>query len=112
MTSVTSSTGRERREAERYLSHFQAECQPLEQWEGPALTAEVCDISTSGIGLIMPWWVAPGSTMAVALQDQRREPPSPHVVEVKYAHIRNDARWAIGGAFIRHISPEALQALL
>jgi len=102
----------ERRAAPRQCTQHRVEWRSLLDAGDPPCVATVHDISADGIGLILPYWVAPGSALAVTLLDANGDAGILNLVRVKRILFQDRKHWAVGGTFVQKISEEDLKSLL
>ena len=105
----------ERRAVVRYPSTLQAVCThalvPNEQ--RAAWPATVRDLSTKGVGLILPRAFAPGTLLMVMLRSSIDQ-ASFHTLSAMVIHAtpQEDGQWLIGCEFIGQLPQAALSELL
>ena len=103
--------GSERREAER----FPCDVRPFwGEWGTGrcAATAQVRDVSTTGIGLLMPCWIRPGQVLVIKLCGAVRGLNRPLLVRVIHSTRQPDGHWLCGGTFVRRLTEVELRRLL
>ena len=112
-TILPRSSGRDRRRAARYLCELRTACVVISLVEPVLLTARVRDISQSGIGLLLPSRVHPGSFLAVKLQSPRDKKPRIMRAQVVRVVAQPDRRsWFHGCAFVGELQREEVAGLL
>jgi hypothetical protein len=72
--------------------------------------AEVVDISTCGIRLRTREWIAPGSFLSVLFSRACQLPPI--IMKVIHSHHAGANGFRVGGAWVRRLDEQQLQALL
>jgi hypothetical protein len=101
----------ERREAKRFTVNPGAVCAftgPAAETAGPA---EVLNVSTTGVGLLMARRVKVGTVLSVTLSDRARE--FSKTVLVRVVHVGGESGgWVVGGAFDTPLTFEELTALV
>lgn len=104
---------RDRRRAVRYACELQTACVVISLVEPVLLAVKVCDISQTGIGLVLSSRLHPGTFVAVKLQGPRH--PTPRVLRAQVMHTRaqKDRRtWLAGCSFIGELGKEELALLI
>jgi hypothetical protein len=102
----------ERRCVERYPCSLSATWRVLDSESDRSGEAEVCDISTKGIGLILGSAVRAGEVLAVQLHCRNQQLARRMPVRVMYALEREFGEWRVGGCFIRPLTQLELRAAL
>jgi hypothetical protein len=105
----------DRRGAERYPCNLAATWRALEADGCDAERfgdADVCDISTTGIGLVMASAVRSGEILAVQLQCCNKRLARPMPVRAMYALAREYGEWRVGACFLRPLTQLELRAIL
>jgi PilZ domain len=85
---------------------------PLPGHDGPPDTAEIVNLSPTGVGLIVESPLEPGSALTVSLKRHDDQPDQPVLAVVVYQTEREDGMWAAGCQFIRQLSQTELDELL
>jgi serine/threonine protein kinase len=88
----------ERRRATRYPSCFGASCRPVQDGR-QRWSAEVQDISATGICLRLGRRFEPGAVLAVEVLDEQSNPTSTLYVKVFWVREVASKKWEVGGAF-------------
>ena len=78
---------------------------------GGVRATEPFDISATGIGLITPHPVRPGTVLVLRLASRTRGVSRPIVVRAMHATAQDGGGWLIGAVFVRRLSAEALREL-
>ncbi len=102
----------ERRGAERYPCSLAATWRVLDSESDRFGDADVCDISTNGIGLILASAVRAGEVLAIQLHCRNQQVARRMPVRVMYALERKFGEWRVGGCFIRPLTQLELRAVL
>jgi hypothetical protein len=102
----------ERREAERFPCDLVPLCREQGSSRGEWLALRVHNISATGIALITPQKLRPGTVLVIRLAGSTRPMSRPIVVRVMHASAHGDGGWLTGALFVRRLSPAALQELL
>jgi len=103
--------GAERRTDERFPCELESFCREQGAGRGEWLALRVHNISATGIGLITPHAVRPGTVLVIRLVNHRRGVSRPIVVRVMHATAQDDG-WLVGATFVRRLSPESLRELV
>jgi serine/threonine protein kinase len=101
--------GKDRRRAARYLSTVETVCRPVSQVGSYA--AEVLDMSTTGIRLLVEHQFPAGSLLVIEVQGETADLPRLWLVRVVWACAQGK-KWALGAAFINALTPEEVKALV
>ena len=101
----------ERRRAERHPCSLPLHWRVLDSEEGGSETVGVCDISTTGIGLLLSRPVRTGDVLVLQLQGPDRQLTRPMPVRVMHVTQRAPGEWRVVGCFIRPLTQRELQAL-
>jgi hypothetical protein len=74
-------------------------------------TAEVKDVSSGGIGLLLKRRFEPGTILAVEPQGPTADTPCVLLVRVVHATRQADGVWLLGGRLITDLTEDEVQAL-
>jgi hypothetical protein len=74
-------------------------------------TLQVRDLSTGGVGLVVPRAVAPGHTLSVELPEPDGTTWHLKVLQVVHATARPDQSWLVGSVFQRALTAPELDLL-
>jgi hypothetical protein len=102
----------DRRTAERYPCNLKPSWRSWGKPGGESWSAAINDISTTGISLLINYWMKPGTVLVIKLQNSNHRLTRPLPVRVMHATERADGEWLIGCAFVRRLSEPELQAIL
>ncbi len=105
-------SGRDQRAHARHPTQLDSRCLPVAGHKENVWTASVCDISQSGIGLIVNRRFEVGTVLELWLPDQIEEAPHHLLVRVMRHEARSSRKWMLGCRFASLLSEEELKALL
>lgn len=104
--------GAERRVAERFPCDLAPTCHEQGSGRGEWVALGVHNISATGIGLVTPHRLRPGTALVIRLTSGARGVSRPLVVRVMHATDQGDGSWLTGAVFVRRLSPQGLRELL
>src|SRR5262245_56644417 len=107
---VSPATAEERRASVRYSSGLFTPVRPAGPGGGPAEQARVRDISSFGIGLLLPHRVEFGTRLIIDLQNAMRGVMHSVLARVVHATPQPDGEWHIGCALIGELDDAGLRA--
>jgi PilZ domain len=103
-------TSRERRVAVRYPGNPDAACHAYTPSAG-VYTAWVCDISATGVALLVPCEFEPGALLTLELENAEQNVSCVLRAQVVHAlEVPPDGRWLHGCAFEKPLTAEELWA--
>ncbi len=102
----------DRRHAERHPCDLQPFWTEWGSGRGESPLARVRDISAGGIGLLTGCRIRPGSVLVLRLFSESQGMSRPLLVRIIHSHPQPDGQWLSGGAFVRRLSDEDLEAVL
>ncbi|MBY0526138.1 MAG: PilZ domain-containing protein [Gemmataceae bacterium] len=103
----------ERRRAARHSCQLQTACVVISLVEPVLLAVRVRDISQTGIGLVLPNRLQPGTFLAVKLQGPKQQAPRVLRAQVIHATVQADRRsWLLGCSFVGELRKEDLALLV
>jgi len=102
----------ERRLAQRVPCDLQPYCREQGAGRGEWMALRVENISTTGIGLVTPHKLRPGTILSIRLASHTRGVSRPVVVRITHSTTLRDGTWLTGAEFVRRLSAEALRDLL
>jgi hypothetical protein len=102
----------DRRAHVRYAPAPETTCQLTAGGNNSVWWANVLDISTGGIGLVVSRRFEPGTLLAIGVENKSRE--FSHMLVARVIHVRKEAasRYVIGAKFISDLGDDELQVLL
>lgn len=103
--------GAERRVAERFPCDLELSCREQGSIRGEWQALRVQNISATGIGLMAPHKLRPGSVVVIRLASPTRGVSRPIVVRVMHTTPFEGA-WLTGVMFVRPLGAESLRELL
>jgi hypothetical protein len=103
--------GAERRVAARFPCDLEPLCREQGAGRGEWLALRVHNISATGIGLVTPHRLRPGTVLVIRLASRTRGVSRPMVVRVMHVTAHEDGGWLTGAEFVRRLSAEALREL-
>jgi hypothetical protein len=112
MSKLKSAGTAERRAHVRYAHALRTTCRPLGQEGGATWAARVCDVSRTGVALLMGRGVMPGSVLVVALEGLGGRFSRPLLMRVVRARAEGAGTWAVGCTFVTPLADEEVQSLL
>jgi hypothetical protein len=101
----------ERREANRHVCKVQVSCQPVDD-SAKSLAAECRDISTSGINLILPHRLEPGTLFDLELHSVSAKVTRRYLMLVVHSAEQEAGRWSVGAKFYRELDAEELKEFM
>jgi PilZ domain-containing protein len=104
--------GVERRVAERFPCDLEPICHEQGSGRGEWVALGVHNISATGIGLVVPHQLRPGTVLVIRLTSSTRAVSRPLVVRVMHATAQGNGSWLTGAVFVRRLSPQGLRELL
>jgi hypothetical protein len=104
-----SHAGRERRSATRFPSGLDASCQPVMLRDRSSWVAQVRDISTGGIGLVLPRRFEPKTLLIVFLESPFHEISRTMLVRVVHTTALPDNQWLLGCELTSELDADDLQ---
>jgi hypothetical protein len=110
-TEAGQAVGADRRTAERFPCDFEPLCREQASGRGEWQALRVENISATGIGLVTPYRLRPGTILVLRLISRTRGVTRPTVVRIMHCTAQENA-WLIGAMFVRRLTTEALQELL
>jgi len=113
----TEKKGAERRGSVRYPCSTESfstdnSCRPITATKREAWTAIIRDLSTGGMGIIVPRRFEPGTLLTVDLEDAARTSHNSFVVRVMHITQETDNSWLLGCAFTAKLSESELLGLM
>jgi hypothetical protein len=98
---------------ERRTSTRQAfQCEAMYRTDEQIGTATICDVSPTGVGLMLPRRVGPGEHLTVELPDWTRTFWRLKILHVVHVTPRGSDQWLVGCTFAKHLSDQDLQHML
>jgi hypothetical protein len=101
----------DRRTAERFPCDFEPLCREHASGRGEWQGLRVENISATGIGLVTPHRLRPGTILVLRLIRQTQGVTRPMVIRVMHCTPHEDA-WLTGAMFVRRLTDESLRELL
>jgi len=101
----------ERRGGHREGCNLPITCRSFSRTGGEPFLATLCDISTSGIGILVDKRV-PIQTLTVVLRDLQGSFALSKLVRVKHTHWEGAAPWRLGAAFVKQLNTYELDWVL
>jgi hypothetical protein len=104
---------RERRQAQRYPSSAQTQCQPI-QAGAFSMPARVRNVSLTGVNLLLTQPVSPGTLLHITLAGPAQAPRRllACVLHVSAQEVEETIVWSAGCSFVRDLEEEELRCLL
>lgn len=96
----------------RYDSASTATYQRIGEQNGQTHTAQVLNVSASGVGLILREPTEPGCLISLSLQGKQGAPVRSILACIVHTTVRADGELAVGCNFIRELAEDELNALL
>jgi hypothetical protein len=106
---VTAELGAERRTAVRYPSDLQTTCQPIMARDGSGWSAQVRNISTGGLGLVLARRFERGTLLVMDLDSTTQTASRTLIARVVHSTPLDDGNWLLGCAFANELEDEDLQ---
>jgi hypothetical protein len=101
----------ERRAFIRYPCRFEMLWQLLGMVPQDLISAQVFDLSTTGVGLVLDQAIPSGKTLIIRLPTSTMGWNS-HLVRIKHCTPMDDGRFQVGCSFVKPLSAAQLQAHL
>ena len=95
----------------RFPTALRASFNPISAHDGPAIEAEVYNLSANGVGLLVTGRIEPGVLLNVKLTSHDRVVTRTLLSCVVHVSQR-EGQWALGCNFIRELSDEDLRAMI
>ncbi|MBL8794739.1 MAG: PilZ domain-containing protein [Planctomycetia bacterium] len=113
----TEKKGAERRGSVRYPCSAESfstdnSCRPITATKREAWTAIIRDLSTGGMGIIVPRRFEPGTLLTIDLEDAARTSHNSFVVRVMHITQETENSWLLGCAFTSKLSEAELLSLM
>jgi c-di-GMP-binding flagellar brake protein YcgR len=96
---------------ERFPCQVKAMCHLVGAGESPPLSAQVLNLSATGIGLLVQQAVGTGNLLSVELVPLSGKPSRTMLACVVHATHQTEGTWALGCNFIRELSEQDLRNL-
>jgi serine/threonine protein kinase len=104
-------SGKEKRAHIRYASTQEGRCLALASHPEDEWPARVCDVSQTGISLVVKRRFEAGTVLCIRLQ-RPKESPRYLLVRVVRQQAQSSRRWLLGCAFAASLTEEEVQALV
>jgi hypothetical protein len=101
----------DRRAAVRYHCERDITCGPIPEGD-EGWSAQIQDISTTGIGLLVDRYIEPETYLAVEMPAEDPIMSYTFLVRVVRARAKGEEQWLLGCVFARELSDEELAELL
>jgi hypothetical protein len=99
------------RGAERCARSLRASWRTLAARDDRLTPAAVCNVSRTGIALLVGEALRPGAILIVRLEDLPEPMAAPRVAHIKHAAQQADGRWLVGCAFATPLTDDDLSGL-
>lgn len=88
------------------------EYRPLPGEAGPPRSAELAELTATGVGLIAEERLEPGTALTVTLRRTDDRPDRPTLASVVYLAGRADGKWALGCQFLHELAESDLKEMV
>jgi hypothetical protein len=104
-------TESERRQEMRCLCPLDISCRSTPIKKANQFTARCRDLSSSGIGMIVPRQLEPGSLLEIRMLNPKHNYSCTRLVLAAHSRPESDGNWVVGGLFYSELSIEELEGL-
>jgi serine/threonine protein kinase len=104
--------GQEKRVYPRHPAHLDSRCLPVAGHKEDVWVSSICDVSLTGIGLLVNRRFEVGTVLEIKFQNLGEEAPLRLFVRVMRQQARAARKWLLGCKFASPLSDEELKALL
>jgi PilZ domain len=102
--------GQDRRASERYPCSLRSDCHPLAGERTDSWRAQVQNIATGGIGLMLKRRFEPRTVLVIGLENPEQGFARTMLARVVHAAAQGDGTWYVGCAFLRELGEDDLRA--
>jgi hypothetical protein len=108
---MTQPQAAERRQEVRCFCPLDISCRPTPIKKANPVAATCHDLSSGGIGLILPRQLEAGSLLEIRMQNPKRNYSCTRLVLAVHSRPESDGNWLVGGLFYNELSIEELEGL-